>query len=42
MDRITKLYTLTKRLIIMTAASLVVFSALFAVSFFFSDRFMVT
>jgi hypothetical protein len=42
MDRITKLYTLTKRLIIMTAASLVIFSALFAVSFFFSDRFMVT
>lgn len=42
MDRIANLHTLTKRLIVMTAIAVLVFSAVFGFSYFFSQRFMMT
>ena len=42
MDRIKQVHLLTKRLIIMTAVTVLVFGALFAVSFLFEKRFMLT
>ena len=42
MDRIANLHTLTKRLIVMTAMAVLLFGALFGVSYFFSQRFMLT
>lgn len=42
MDRIANIHTLTKRLILMTAASLVVFGAVFGISYYFNERLMLT
>ncbi|WP_299200151.1 hypothetical protein [uncultured Amphritea sp.] len=42
MDRVEKVYTLTKRLIVMTAIAVLAFSAVFGISFYFSERFMMT
>lgn len=42
MDRISGIHTLTKRLIVMTALAVLLFGALFAVSFLTGQRFMLT
>ncbi|MFT4940247.1 MAG: hypothetical protein ACI88A_003299 [Paraglaciecola sp.] len=42
MDRIERIHLLTKRLIIMTALSVLLFATLFAISFLFEKRFMLT
>ncbi len=42
MDRIANIHTLTKRLIVMTALAVLVFGGVFALSFYFSHRFMMT
>lgn len=42
MTRIANLHTLTRRLIVMTAISMTIMAGLFAVTFFFSGRFMLT
>lgn len=42
MDRIENLHILTKRLIVMTVIAVLFFSAVFGISFFFSQRFMLT
>lgn len=42
MDRIENIHTLTKRLILMTGLSVIIFAVIFGLSFFFSQRFMVT
>mgnify|MGYP003669367714 CR=1 FL=1 len=42
MDRIANIHTLTKRLIVMTAISLLVFSVIFGISYFFNGRLMMT
>lgn len=42
MDRIANIHILTKRLITMTLVSVLLFSALFGFSYFFSERFMMT
>lgn len=42
MDRIANIHILTKRLIVMTAVSVLLFSAVFGLSFYFSHRFMMT
>lgn len=42
MDRIANLHTLTKRLIVMTALAILVFGAIFGISYLFSQRFMMT
>ncbi len=42
MDRIANLHILINRLIVMTAIAVLVFGALFGLSYFFSHRFMMT
>ena len=42
MNRIENIHTLTKRLIVMTAISVLAFSALFGISYFYGERFMLT
>ena len=42
MDRIANIHILTKRLIIMTAIAVLLFSGVFGVSYLFSQRFMMT
>ena len=42
MDRIANIHILTKRLIVMTVVSVLIFSAIFGLSYFFSQRFMMT
>jgi len=42
MDRIANIHTLTKRLILMTAVSLIVFSFVFGISYYFNERLMMT
>ena len=42
MDRVENIYILTKRLIVMTGVSLIFFGAIFAFSYFFNQRFMMT
>ena len=42
MDRISNIHTLTKRLIIMTVVAVLIFSAVFGVSYLLSQRFMMT
>jgi hypothetical protein len=42
MDRIEHIHLLTKRLIIMTALTVLLFAALFGISFLFEKRFMLT
>jgi len=42
MDRIAGIHTLTKRLIVMTGIAVLLFGAVFAISFLFSQRFMLT
>jgi len=42
MARIANLHKLTRRLILMTAIAMVVMAGLFAITFFFSGRFMLT
>lgn len=42
MDRIERIHLLTKRLIIMTALTVLLFATLFGISFLFEKRFMLT
>ena len=42
MNRIAHIHTLTKRLIVMTGVSVLVFAAVFGVSYFLNQRFMMT
>jgi hypothetical protein len=42
MERIERIHLLTKRLIIMTALTVLLFAALFGISFLFEQRFMLT
>ncbi len=42
MSRIANIHTLTRRLIVMTAISLLAFAALFFVSYWLNERFMLT
>lgn len=42
MDRIANIHTLTKRLIIMTVIVVLIFGAVFGLSYYFSQRFMMT
>ncbi|CAH1387692.1 hypothetical protein [Candidatus Nitrotoga sp. M5] len=42
MDRIANIHILTKRLIVMTVVSVLIFSAIFGLSYYFSQRFMMT
>ncbi|MCG8342672.1 MAG: hypothetical protein MI684_07530 [Chlorobiales bacterium] len=42
MDRIANIHTLTKRLIIMTFITVLIFGAIFGLSYYFSQRFMMT
>jgi hypothetical protein len=42
MDRIASLHILTKRLIVMTAVAVLIFGAVFSISYIFSQRFMMT
>lgn len=42
MDRIEHIHILTKRLIVMTAMSVIFFAAVFAISYIFNERFMLT
>nr|WP_067296113.1 hypothetical protein [Marinobacterium profundum] len=42
MDRIVNIHILTKRLIVMTLICVMVFGAIFGLSYFFSQRFMMT
>ncbi|MFQ3196608.1 MAG: hypothetical protein ACJAUL_002252 [Paraglaciecola sp.] len=42
MDRIERIHLLTKRLIIMTALTVLLFTTLFGISFLFEKPFMLT
>ena len=42
MDRVENIFLLTKRLIIMTAIAVMIFGLIFALSFYFNQRFMMT
>ena len=42
MDRIANIHILTKRLIVMTALAVLLFSCVFGLTFYFSHRFMMT
>ena len=42
MDRVENIFVLTKRLIIMTAIAVMIFGFIFALSFYFNQRFMMT
>ncbi len=42
MERILNIHTLTKRLIIMTVVVVLIFGALFSLSYYFNQRFMMT
>jgi hypothetical protein len=42
MDRIKHIHTITKRLILMTAAALIILGAIFGCNFYFDQRFMMS
>jgi len=42
MNRIDNIHTITKRLILMTAVSVIIFGAIFGLSYYLNQRFMVT